>query len=318
MTSNDYSASENPEKKFRVITHKPGLLALFSPFGGFFDVGTSVDPATAADDHWWMSQDWASQVLRAGIEMPQLTAPTPGWIAGLDQRWLNRRVGTLRVRDLKGFFAKHPSLVKDHPTVVVSVPGEFPELVPPSMFRSEDLAQGQAGYFSQHLPGHSMIQLDEILPCVVESRFWVADGEISASCPYRIGMVGWDSALFTEILLNPEAHPFLEQLHKTAQDFVEDVDGPPGYVFDMGITVEDTVTVLRSWPSWSVDPLSADINGVYRSLKASHDFTGEHFEWRWTPDLSVYSRQPVNSPGSAEDVDPTGPRDEKAESLNDC
>lgn len=295
-------SSDTPATRpFRVVTHKPGLVAVLSRFGATQDVGISVDTAAAADTLWWMPQDWAVQVLRAGIDLPQLTAPTPGWLAKLPQRFLNRQVGTLRKCDIPRYYAKHPQAVEEHPRVVLSPPGENTDLLPPAVVDAVDLAAAELPPGYADLPENTLLQIDQMLPCVVEVRVWVANGEVAAHAPYRLGMVGWDSGLFLEMLFNAEGQALIQGALDAAQVIAREVDGPPGYALDLGVTVDGTVTVLRVWPAWAADPLHAEPVGVMAALIAAHDFDGVDYEWRWTPDLNLYHRG-VAAP--ADDADP--------------
>jgi len=276
-------------RRFLAVTHKPGVVAVLAPFGAQADIGISVDPATADQTLWWMSQDWAVQILKADVALPQLTAPDAGWVAALDRKWLNRKVGTLRKVDVPRFFAKHPDYLTKHPQVVVSVPGEHTDLFLPQVLNTEDLAQGNLGAFDR-LPDASLLQLDEMLPCVVEVRFWIADGQVTASAPYRVGMIGWESPLFMEMLLNVQGQELAQKAADAAKELAATVSGPPGYAIDVGVTVEGTITVLRAWPAWAADPLHAEAVGVFSAITAAHDFEHAAPQWRWAPDLAVYDR----------------------------
>lgn len=280
----------SPERTFRVVSHKPGILKTFAPFGGTQDMGVSAPADSAPHDLWWATQDWAVQVLQAGLSLPQLTAPTTGFVAGLDRRWLSREVGTLLKRDVPRFFEQRGiEWRKEHRSVVVSIPAEHTELIPPDVMLSVDLADNELGRFAT-LPGDMMLQLDQMLPCVVEVRCWIAGKEVTASAPYRLGMVSWDSSLFYEMLFHTEARGLAEAAENFARQLADDIDGPPGYAVDIGATVDGTTTVLRAWPAWAADPLHADPAGVFRSLAASHDFDGTHGQWTWNPDRRVYDR----------------------------
>lgn len=296
-SATDTFVPESEERAFRVVTHKPGVVRFFESFGASQDIGVSVDAEKASRDLWWMSQDWAVQVLQAGIALPQLTAPTPGWVAGLDRKWLNREVGTLLKRDIPRFFAQHPQYRENHPQVVVSIPAEHTELIPDRVLSSEQLAAGEMAGLDD-LPEDLLLQIDAMMACVVEVRCWIAHGELTVACPYRLGMIGWDSNLFLEMLFNTQGQELTQTAARFAQELAASVEGPPGYAVDIGITLEGTPSVLRSWPAWAVDPLSADPVAVFAALAASHDFDQAHQDWRWTPDLRVYAR-PVEEPSSA-------------------
>lgn len=296
--------SEAPNTRpFLVVTHKPGVVSVFSTFGAEQNIGINVDPSTAAQTLWWMNQDWAAQVLAAGIELPQLLAPDAGWVATLDRQWLNREVGTLRKVDVPRFFAKHPQYLTDHPQVVVSAPAEHTDLLSPQILKSVDLAQGNLGPFDR-LPDASMLQLDEMLACVVEVRFWIADGQVTAAAPYRIGMVGWESTLFMEMLLNAQGQELTQKAADAAVEVAATVSGPPGYAIDLGVTLDGTVTVLRAWPAWAADPLHADPLGVFMAITAAHDFENAAPQWRWSPDMAVYDRAVQESDPPTESENP--------------
>lgn len=297
--------SDPPDTRpFLVVTHKPGVVNVLAPFGAQQDIGISVDPETADQTLWWMSQDWAVQVLKADIDLPQLTAPDAGWVAALDRKWLNREVGTLRKGDIPSFFAKHPEYLTNHPQVVVSVPGEHTDLLSPQVLNTDDLAQGKIGSFDR-LPDTSLLQLDAMLACVVEVRFWIADGQVTAAAPYRIGMIGWESSLFMEMLLNVQGQELAAKATDVAKELASTASAPPGYAVDLGVTIDGTVTVLRAWPAWAADPLHAEPVGVLSAITASHDFEHAAPQWRWSPDMAVYDRAVVktDSPTESETSD---------------
>jgi hypothetical protein len=291
----DTPASTRP---FRVVTHKPAVLAVLAPFGGNQDIGVSVDTTIADQTLWWMPTDWAVQVLRAGIDLPQLTAPDSGWLAALPERFLNRKVGTLRKVDIPRYYTKHPKAVESHPQLVLSPPGQVTDLLPPVVVQAADLAAGVFPTGYQRLADATLLEMDEMLACVVEVRCWVAQGEVTAAAPYRLGMVGWDSSLFLEMMFNTEGQKLTEGAVDTARVIAKEVDGPPGYALDLGVTADGIVTVLRAWPAWAAEPLHADPAGVFTALAASHDFdhTGQ---WRWAPDMDVYARPEAERPGDA-------------------
>lgn len=288
-------------RPFKVVTHKPAIVAVLAPFGGTQDVGISVDNDTAAQTLWWMPTDWAIQVLNAGIELPQLTAPTPGWLAGLPERFRNRKVGTLRKADIPRYYAKNPDVAESHPQVVLSTPGEMSDLLAPQVVTAADLAQGILPPGYERLPDSTLLQLDEMLACVVEARCWVAHGEVSAVAPYRLGMVGWDSSLFLEMLFNADGQKLTEGALDAARVIAKEVDGPPGYALDVGVTVDGITTVLRAWPAWAVEPLHADPTGVFTALAASHDFDHTAAAWRWNPDRNVYTRPQAETAAPTEE-----------------
>lgn len=277
-------------RPFRVVTHKPAIVSVLAGFGGSQDVGVSVDGDTAATTLWWMPTDWAIQVLNAGIGLPQLTAPSPGFVAGLPEKFRHRRVGTLRKADVPRYYVKHPDAAESHPQIVLSPPGEMTDLLTPALVQAVDLADGRFPPGYDRLPDATLLQMDEMLPCVVEVRCWVAHGEVTAHAPYRLGMVGWESTLFLEMLFNADGQSLTENAVTAARQVAAEVDGPPGYALDIGVTADGTATVLRAWPAWSVEPLHADPTGVFTALVAAHDFDHVHPDWRWNPDPAVYAR----------------------------
>lgn len=281
-----------PARPFFIITHKTPLARTFEPFGASQDLGANVNPETAALTLWWASQSWAAQVLENKVALPQLLAPTAGFVATLDPKWLHRQVGHLRKRDIPAFYAKHPGQVEEHPQVILSTGSEHNELVPTLLVAAEDLAAGifPAPYDSLH--EDSALQLDQPINCAVEVRYWIAYGELTAACPYRMGVLSWESNLFLEMLFNAQGRELIAKADEVAQDFAHEVDGPPGYAIDLGVTLEGTVSVLRAWPTWAADPYSADNAGVLQSLVGSHDFDNlaENDIWRWNPDPHIYDR----------------------------
>lgn len=293
VESGDRAETDDVEAKsrdFLVVTHKPGVLFPFMAFGARQDIGISVDPDTAPHTLWWMGQEWASRVLAAGVGLPQLTAPGPGFIAALDEKWLHRRSGTLRLCDVQGYFSKHPEQVRNNPQVIISTTaGDFPEMLPSRLVNTDDLVEGKIPSGFDRLPPDVFVQVDEVFSCVAEVRCWVADGKIVATSVYRLGMVGWDSSLFLEMLFNAQGQELIAKAVGHASNLVSEVSGPPGYALDIGTNLEGVSTVLRAWPSWAVEPLSGNAEGVYQSLVASQVFEGQNL-WEWSPEPAYYDR----------------------------
>jgi hypothetical protein len=101
------------------------------------------------------------------------------------------------------------------------------------------------------------------------------------------------------MLFNAEGQRLAEGAVDTARVIAREVEGPPGYALDLGVTVDGQVTVLRAWPAWAVEPLHADPTGVFAALAASHDFDHTNERWRWSPDLNVYARNPQEEENNA-------------------
>ena len=300
-------------RPFNVVTHKTALARYFGSFGAEQHFGNSADPAAVPLSLWWCSQDWAVKALESGLELPQLLAPTPGFVARLDKKWLSREVGHLRKGDIASFYAKHPGQVTEHPQVVISTGGDFTELISPAVCAASDLAEGTFPAPYDTLPEDVLLQLDQPVPCVIEVRYWVANGELTAACPYRMGMVGWESSFFLEMLFNEQGRELVAIADETANRFATQVDGPPGYAFDLGVTTDGSVTFLRAWPAWAVDPLAADPTGVWTSIVASHDFDQvvDYDVWRWDPDLRIYDRSRFVEPEQEAEAQPEAVTDQE-------
>lgn len=288
--------SRSVERPFNVVTHKTALARYFAHLGAEQHFGNSADPDTAPLSLWWCPQDWAAKAAKANIDFSQLLAPTPGFVARLDRKWLGRAVAHLRKGDIVSFYAKHPDQVTETPQVVVSTGGDYTELIPPTVCPSEDLAKGLLPAPYDSLADDVLLQLEQPIPCVIEVRYWVANGELTAACPYRLGMVGWESNFFLEMLFNDQGRELVSLADDVAHRFAAEVNGPPGFAFDLGVTSDGDVIFLRAWPSWGVDPLGADPTRVWTSIVAAHDFDQivDYDVWRWDPDLRFYDRDLFN------------------------
>lgn len=298
-------ASPATPRPFLMVTHKSGMVGRFASFGAAQDLGGGVDRDTAENTVWWAPQDWLAQVLAAGVKLPQLLAPTPGFIAGLG---LQRKIVHLRKRDVPGFYAKHPDLIQDHPEVVVSTGSEHSELKPPVWTGAYRLAKGEFPPPYDSLGPDVLLQLEEPTASVVEARYWITRGEVTAADAYRIGQIGWESPLFVEIMFNEQARELLTLADRFARDFAANhADyAPPGYAIDLGVSIDGVVSVVRAWPSWSADPLSADPTGVFRSILAAHDFDldfADNDPWRWNPDPEIYDRSYLIEPTKEDTTD---------------
>ncbi|MBB3752657.1 hypothetical protein FHT44_005169 [Mycolicibacterium sp. BK634] len=269
-------------RPFRVVTQKNWIAEQFVPMGAVHDWGFDIDPVTAPETIWWAPGAWVASALKSGVHLPLMSCG-PHWLGNLPIALVGRRIVTGRL-DRVGI---HDNLRNFGEDVFVKLPEAKLDSFPAALHRTKDLRETLA---QSGLPGDTLIQIQDPMFFSVEARYWVARGEIVAASLYQIygtvwGAPNWEAAQF-ECLWSAE------ELDIFARMVVREVPGPPGYVLDVGMT-EDVPFVIEANAAWSSGTYDGDPAGIFAAIEASHDFTGEHPEWAWNPNPSLYTGGPL-------------------------
>lgn len=269
---------------FRVVTHKNWLAEQFASLGAVQDFGFDIDPTTARETLWWAPGAWVASAYVAGVTLPLMSCG-PYWMDQLPMQYRGREVVTSTVEQSvaisrycgSGFerFVKLPEVKLDN----------FPA-------RVHVINQHWGDTLGQYrLPPDALIQVQMPVDFVVEARFWIAHGEITAASPYRFGDTVWGEPGFSNA---PEYLPGDgTDMRRLALEVIENVETPPGFVLDVGITTDNKVMVVEANAAWSSGPYDGLPAGIMKSIEAAHDFEGAYPQWAWTPQPALHRAGPL-------------------------
>lgn len=279
-----YRSAMTPDRPFRVVTHKNWLAEQFAPLGAVQDFGFDIDPGTARETLWWAPGAWVASAYAAGVTLPLMSCG-PRWLDGLPEKYTGRAVATLTVeqaiRLAPNFDEKFERFVKLPEAKLDRFPARLHEV---NRHWGDTLGQYQ-------LPPDALIQLQMPMDFVVEARFWIAHGEITTTSPYRFGPTVWGEPGFSGA---PEYLPGDgTAMRKLALEVIANVETPPGFVLDVGVTTDNEAWVVEANASWSSGPYDGDPAGILKSIEAAHDFTGAHPEWAWQPQPALHNAGPL-------------------------
>lgn len=260
-------------RPFRVVTHKRWLAESFAEFGAKQDFGFDINPGTARDTIWWAPGAWVASAAKAGITLP-LMACGPRWLDALPRKYTGREIVTIPLSDAHTISKK---CLREHDQVFVKLPEAKIEPFPAALHGTKHLADTLMQY---HLPSATLIQIQEPVKFVAEARFWIAHREVTAWSWYRISDDIWGS----EEWAPPPAtdgisRRFIHQARTVIED--ESIAVPPGFVLDIGLTIDGKWIVVEANAAWSSGPYDGNPAGIYRAIIASHDFDGRYPEWAW-------------------------------------
>lgn len=271
-------------RPFRIVTHRNWLAEQFAPFGAVQDFGFDIDPTTARDTLWWAPGAWVASALKAGVRLPLLSCG-PHW----QVPQMGRRVATGRLDQL------HSPAVGFGDRVFVKVAEAKVESFPAQIFENNRHLADTLAQF--HLPGDTILQVQEPVDFFAEARFFIAHGQIVASSIYRIYGLIWGAAAWPDGLTGARRDA-LELLTRFARDVVASAPQPPGWVLDVGLTPDGQRLVVEANAAWSSAPYDADPAGVVRAITAAHDFAGEHPGWAWEPNPVLAGVGPLRLAGA--------------------
>jgi len=260
-------------RPFRVVTHRRWLAEQFP--NAIHDWGLDINPETAMDTIWWSPGAWVARAYAAGIQLP-LTSCGPRWLSDCPKDYTGRWVDTGPLSDWINPDAL--AFVSGDSDVFVKLPEAKLDNFPARVHVFNRHWATTLGQY--HLPEDTLIQMQNVVKFIHEARYWVAHGEITASSMYRIGDTiwgdpGWESAQADCLWSREEMDVFASRV-------VHNVEQPPGWVLDIGMT-EDGPLVVEANAAWSSGPYDGDPQGIFKAIEASHDFDHQHPRWAWNP-----------------------------------
>lgn len=253
------------------------------------DLGLDL-PADTATTAWWAPhQHVARLAVTPGAARPSLWSPGPYWLTQLGREHLHRRVWVSPLEH-----------VADAP---LWCPGA-PVFAKPAEIKVHGLearpygtpAAATRAMTDRHLTGASMVVLSELVEFVEEYRCFVAPGPdgaptVVAASPYLVHDVTWDAWEDVSSAPDPTAAAAF------AQQVLAAVDGPPGYVVDVGRLADGRWAVVEANAAWSSNPYHCDPAGVVAAVLAAQDPAGDvTWAWRSDPYMDRFARAlPVRS-----------------------
>lgn len=245
------------------------------------DLGLDVPADTTATAWWSPHQHIARLAVTPGAAHPKLWSPGPYWLAQLSDEHLRRRVWVTPLEHVAD--SPRPGAAVFAKPAEVKVRGlEARAYAAPDDARDAMLGRG--------LTGQSMVVLSEVVEFVEEYRCFVAPGPggapaVVAASPYLVHDVTWDA------WEDASSAPDPAQAVAFARDVVAGVDGPPGYVVDVGRLADGRWAVVEANAAWSSNPYHCDPAGVVAAVLAAQDPDGDvSWAWRSDPYMDRFAR----------------------------
>lgn len=286
------------------MTHKGWLAKGFRgitrhgvPIDVFQDWGFDIDPKKALETIWWAPGAWVASAYKAGVRLP-LTSCGPYWLERLPMEYRGRGVKTMTLAES---IRRMPDQAEWD--VFVKLPEAKLEHFPAAVHKRN--RHWEATMAQYHLPDDALIQLQDVRKFWIEYRFWIAYGEIKAHSLYQFSPARWSNK---EPMPEPvwwgqpefpsavEAHGRFNNALNACADTVERlladerVKYPRGFVLDVGIAGDADPVVIEANAAWSSGPYDGQVNGIYETIVASHDFNREFPEWAWDPNPALYRK----------------------------
>lgn len=259
-------------RPFRVVTDKPWIAERFTEVGAECDLGTEIYAAEALETVWWAPGAWAASARSAGVRLPLLSCG-PHWLSGLPSAFVGRRVATGPLWRL----GLHNNIDGLGDRVFVKLPEVKLPAVPAATYYGRYLSATLAQF---HLPPDTLIQVQEPVEFVAEMRCWVVRSRVRTFSWYRIDDQIWGSDDWSP---PPHNAPTTLRILHFAQEVARSAAAPPGYVLDVGLTIDGRWLVVEANPAWSAGPYDGDPAGILEAITAAHDFDGRYPEWSWEP-----------------------------------
>ncbi|WP_349318975.1 ATP-grasp domain-containing protein [Mycolicibacterium canariasense] len=273
-------------RHFRVVTHKNWLAEQFKPWGAIQDFGFDIDPDTAAETIWWAPGAWVASAAAAGVRLPLMSCG-PYWLDQLPEKYRGREVQTWWAGDIPGFWEHNPELVEKHPELFFKLPEAKLDSFPATLHGTKHIRSNLAQY---HLPVDALVQMQDPVVFVSEWRFWIAHGQVTTGSWYRVDDSIWGS---DEWAYADNRDSTYRRAESVAAEVAAEVPAPPGYVIDIGLTVDGRWLVVEANAAWSSGPYDGDPEGIFKSITAAHDFDGQHPKWAWRPNAVLHKAGPL-------------------------
>lgn len=243
----------------------------FADYGAVQDFGFDIDPDTAEETIWWAPGAWVACAWQSGIRLP-LTLCGHRWMETLPWEYKQRQIVVRKVQEIED----RPQAPDDEQWHV-KLPEAKLDSFPARLHHRKYLATTLRQY---HIPEDTLLQLSQPVEFVVEARFWIAYGKITASALYRAGERCWDAEDFDEHVKMHYTAGDGTAMRKLALKLIDNVETPPGFTLDIGTTVDGRVLVVEANAAWSSSPYTGEPGGIVDAIIASHDFDDKHHRWR--------------------------------------
>jgi hypothetical protein len=272
------------DRPFRVVTHRNWLAQHFASYGAVQDFGFDIDPDTAEETVWWAPGAWVACAWQSGIRLP-LTICGHRWMEELPMEYKQRVIVVRKLQDIEDQL-QAPADEMWHVKLPEAKLDSFPAKLRYRKYLATTLKQ-------HRVPADTLLQLSQPVDFLVEARFWIAHGKITATALYRAGERIWDAEDFDEHVKMHYVAGDGTAMRKLVLDVIDNVDCPPGFTLDVGTTTDGRTLVVEANAAWSSSPYTGDPGGIVDSIVASHDFDGKHTRWRWRPNPVFGIVQPL-------------------------
>lgn len=253
------------------------------------DLGLDV-PADTSSTAWWAPhQHVARLAVTARVTQPSLWSPGATWLTRVPAEHLHRRVWAGPLDDVASCPLWQPGALVFAKPAEIKVRG-----LDARPYGTADAVT--RAMLERHLTGESLVVLSELVGFVEEYRCFVAPGPdgaptVVAASPYLVHDVTWDAWDDASSAPDPTAAAAF------AQQVVAAVDGPAGYVVDVGRLADGRWAVVEANAAWSSNPYHCDPAGVVAAVLAAQDPDGDvTWAWRSDPYMDRFARPlPVRS-----------------------
>lgn len=258
----NWLAKDLNENRHLPVTHSLGL-------------DLRVPENTSAAQHtkttaFWVPMPNAARLIATTGHNP-FTTPGPTWLGTFPHEGLRRNIEIRTLAELKN----QPLLI-NRPLHIKPADVKIPTL-PARVYQShrEFLTHVTA---LPHLPETTLMQTSPVMNYDHEVRCFITDKIVTAGSVYLHQNQTWDAWTSKEAPCPKAGMEF-------AQNIIQDVTGPRGYVLDVGLDTEGNWSVIEANPAWSSNPYHAAPDGVVTSICASqhpqNNSAGD--TWRWKP-----------------------------------
>lgn len=249
ITDRQWMADELSKNTLFPVTHSLGL-----------DI-----PKHSFEDLWWIPQGIANRFIKSGVEF-YFSAPGSSWLTSVPYNLTQRKIQVTTVGNLYTFpntkrFWKFAEAKADF-----MLAGEY---------TTEELNKILK---ANQVPDDSLLQFSDIVNIKNEFRFFIVDGQISAYSAYLNRESGQEIIYYDSNFTTPSD---IDEAHRFVASNAPRFDSPRGYALDVASLQDGSFIVLEANPAWCSAWYGSEINGVVRSIEASHN---DSKKWLYKPD----------------------------------
>lgn len=222
-------------------------------------------PRHSSDDLWWIPQGIANRFIASGVKF-SFSAPGPSWLPGIPAKLLQRKVQVITAGNLYTFSNTKRFWKFAEAKVDFMLAGEYTTQELISLLKVNKI------------PDDSLLQFSTVVDIKNEFRFFIVDGKITAYSAYLNRESGQETIYYDANFTNPFD---LDEAYSFAASVAPVLDSPRGYALDVASLRDGNFIVLEANPAWCSAWYGSEIDGVVRSIEASHN---DSKKWFYKPD----------------------------------